>query len=54
MANMNNLNKKIDLLIVRQNFLAKTIFCTSLSFERAKKMEEKWNKLWKEIMEEEE
>lgn len=45
------LNKKLDLIMVRQNFLAECIFCQFYTFEGAKNMKKKWNKIWYDIME---
>lgn len=45
------LNKKLDLIMVRQNFLAECIFCQFYTYDGAKKMEKKWNKIWHDIME---
>lgn len=47
------LNKKLDLLIHRQNMLATVVFMTQLTGEGQKKMKKKWNDLWYKIMEEE-
>lgn len=46
------LNKKLDLLLVRQTMMMEIILHTHLSYEDRKRMEKKWNKLWYEIMEE--
>lgn len=54
MITKRKLNKKLDLLMARQNFLARILFCYLFTYEGAKKQEKKWNKLWDEIMEEEE
>lgn len=45
------LNKKLDVLLSRQNFLAECIFCQFYTYDGAKKMEKKWNKIWHQIME---
>lgn len=45
------LNKKLDLLIQRQNMLATVAFKAQLSMEGQKKMEKKWNDIWYKIME---
>ena len=45
------LNKKLDLLIHRQNMLATIVFKAQLTMEGQKKMEKKWNDLWHKIME---
>lgn len=45
------LNKKLDLLIYRQNFLATVIFAANFDYDQRKKMEKKWNKLWYDVME---
>lgn len=44
------LNKKLDLLIHRQNMLAAVVFKTQLTGEGQKKMEKEWNDLWYKIM----
>lgn len=46
------LNKKLDLLIYRQNLLATIIVKTQLDGDRQKRIDKKWNEIWKEIMEE--
>lgn len=53
MITKRKLNKKLDLLIHRQNMLATIVFKTQLNMEGQKKMEKKWNDLWYKIMEEE-
>lgn len=52
MVTKRKLNKKLDLLIQRQNMLATVVFKTQLTMEGQKKMEKKWNDLWYKIMEE--
>lgn len=47
------INKKLDLLIHRQNMLATVVFKAQLNMEGQKKMEKKWNDLWHKIMEKE-
>lgn len=47
------LNKKIDLLLYRQTLMMSIILQVHLSYEGCKEVEKKWNKLWYEIMEEE-
>lgn len=44
------INKKLDLLIHRQNMLATVVFKAQLNMEGQKKMEKKWNDLWYKIM----
>ena len=51
MITKRKLNKKLDLLLQRQSMLATVVFKTQLTVESQKKMEKKWNNLWKEIME---
>lgn len=46
------LNRKLDLLIQRQNMLATVVFKAQLSMEGQKKMEKKWNDILYKIMEE--
>lgn len=50
MITKRRLNKKLDLLIQRQNMLATVVFKTQLAMASQKKMAKKWNNLWKEIM----
>lgn len=45
------IEKKIDLLLQRQNMMMKIILCTQLEYDEAKKLEEEWNELWYKIME---
>ena len=45
------LNKKLDLLIYRQNFLATIILKMNFDYDQQKKIEKKWNDLWYKIME---
>lgn len=47
------LNKKLDLLIHRQNFLATIIIKMNFDYDEQKKIEKKWNDLWYKIMEKE-
>ena len=51
MITKRKLNKKLDLLLQRQNMLATVVFTTQLTGEGQKKMAKKWNDLWREIME---
>lgn len=51
MITKRKLNKKLDLLIHRQNLLATIIVKTQLNYESQQKIDKKWNKLWYEIME---
>lgn len=51
MITKRKLNKKLDLIIMRQNFLAECILCQFYTYDGCKKIEKKWNKLWYEIME---
>lgn len=44
------LNKKLNLLLHRQNMLATVLFKSQLTMEGQKKMEKKWNDLWYKIM----
>lgn len=44
------LNKKLDLLIYRQNFLATIIIKMNFDYDEQKKIEKKWNDLWHKIM----
>lgn len=52
MITKRKLDKKLNLLIQRQNMLAVVVFKTQLTREGQKKMEKKWNDLWYKIMEE--
>ena len=45
------LNRKLDLLIARQNFLATILIFTTYDYDQQKKLEKKWNKLWNKFME---
>lgn len=51
MITKRKLNKKLELIIHRQNLLAAVMFRTHLEGDWQKKMEEKWNDLWFSIME---
>lgn len=51
MITKRKLNKKLDLLLHRQTMMMEIILHTHLSYEGCKKIEKKWNKLWKKIME---
>lgn len=46
------LNKKLNLLLHRQNMLATVLFKSQLTMEGQKKMEKEWNDIWHKIMEE--
>ena len=50
MITKRKLNKKIDLLLQRQNMLATVVFKTQLTMGVQKKMGKKWNDLWYKIM----
>ena len=45
------LNKKLDLIMFRQNFLASVIFAANFDYDQRKKLEKKWNKIWYDVME---
>lgn len=51
MITKRKLNKKLDLLIYRQNFLATIILKMNFDYDEQKKIEKKWNELWYELME---
>lgn len=51
MITKRKLNKKLDVLLARQNLLAKYVFCQFYTYDGAKKMEKEWNKIWHDIME---
>lgn len=51
MITKRKLNKKLELLIHRQNFLAAVIFATQVDNDKREKLQEKWNKIWYKIME---
>lgn len=53
MITKRKLNKKLDLLLHRQNLLATVIFKTSLSPSRQKKLEKRWYDLWVKLIGEE-
>lgn len=46
------LNKKLNVIMIRQNLLAECIFHQFYSNDTIKKMEKEWNKIWFQIMEE--
>lgn len=50
MITKRKLNKKLDLLLQRQNMLATVVFNAQLTMEGQKKMAKKWNNLWHKIM----
>lgn len=45
------IEKKLDLLLQRQSMMMSIILSTHLTYDRAKQVEKKWNKLWYKIME---
>lgn len=45
------IEKKIDLLLQCQSMMMSIILSTHLEYDRVKKIEKKWNKLWYKIME---
>lgn len=45
------LNKKLNVIMLRQNLLAECIFRQFYSNDIIKKMEKEWNKIWFQIME---
>lgn len=45
------LNKKLNVIMLRQNLLAECIFRQFYSNDIIKKMEKEWNKIWLQIME---
>lgn len=51
MITKRKLNKKLDLILQRQNMLAAVVFKAQLTREGQKKMAKKWNNLWREMME---
>lgn len=51
MITKRKLNKKLELLIQRQNFLATIILKMNFDYDEQKKIEKKWNDLWYKIME---
>lgn len=51
MITKRKLNKKLDLLLQRQNFMMEIILQTHLSYDGCKKLEKKWNDLWHKVME---
>lgn len=51
MITKRKLNKKLDLLLQRQNMLATVMFKTQVARECQKKIEKEWNALWYKIME---
>lgn len=53
MITKRKLNKKLDILLARQNLLAKCVFCQFYTYDGVKKLEKEWNKIWHDIMEEE-
>lgn len=51
MITRRRLNKKLELLIHRQNFLAEIIFHEYLNEKGQKKAQKIWNDMWFKIME---
>lgn len=51
MFRMRRMEKKLDLLLRRQCMMMSIILSTHLTYDGAKKVEKKWNKLWYKIME---
>lgn len=51
MVTKRKLNKKLDLLIYRQNMLATIIFAMQIENDRRDKVQKKWNDLWYKTME---
>ncbi len=51
MITKRRLNKKLELLIHRQDFLATIIFASQIEKDKLEKVEKKWNDLWYKIME---
>ena len=45
------LDKKLNVIMIRQNLLAECIFRRFYSNDIIKKMEKEWNKIWFKIME---
>ena len=45
------IEKKLDVLLHRQNMMMKIILCTHLDYKQAKKVEKEWNNFWNKIME---
>lgn len=45
------IEKKIDLLLQRQSMMMEFILCAHIEYDKAKKFEKKWNKLWYKTME---
>lgn len=52
MITKRKLNKKLDLLIHRQNLLATVVFKTQLNHAAQQRAQKRWNDLWRNIMEE--
>lgn len=50
MITKKKLNKKLDLLLYRQNMMMEILLQTHLSYEGCKKIEKEWNNLWGDIM----
>ena len=50
MITKRKLNKKLDLLIYRQNMLAAVVFKTQLTRESQKKMEKAWVDIYRKVM----
>lgn len=51
MITKRKLDKKLNLLLQRQNMLATVVFNAQLTSEGQKRMQKKWNNLWREMME---
>lgn len=54
MITKRELNKKLDLLLQRQNILARVVFKNQLTREGQKKMEKAWSDICRKIMGDEE
>lgn len=50
MITKRKLNKKLDILLARQTFLASVVFSIFLTYDGVKKQEKKWNDIWHKIM----
>ena len=53
MISKKKLNKKLDLLLLRQSVMMEVLVTTQLPYKSAKKVEAKWNALWDIVMEDE-
>ena len=51
MITKRKLNKKLDLLLQRQNIMMDVLAAVELNYSERRKLVKRWNKLWHDIME---